>query len=167
MQNPVMTGILIVVMIAVFYFLIIRPNKRRQSEQRKTLEAMKPGARVMLSSGIYANLVRSGEKQAIVEIAPGVEVTVLKQVVMQVITPESQYAEEPIPAADETRELDETREFDETSELATSDRDGTTETAEYRIIDERIGEPTTEAENAPEHREPRVDPATGTDEKKA
>lgn len=92
--NAVTTGILVVAMVAVFYFLIIRPQRRRQQEQQKIQTSMQPGARVMLSSGIYGTVVSVGEKQAVVELAPGTEVTVLKQVIMQVVTPDSAYAED-------------------------------------------------------------------------
>ena len=92
--NTLTTGILVVAMVAVFYFLMIRPQRRRQQEQQKMQKQMQAGTRVMLSSGLYATVVSVGDKQAVVELAPGVQVTVLKQVIMQVVTPDSPYAEE-------------------------------------------------------------------------
>ncbi|NNG19070.1 preprotein translocase subunit YajC [Naumannella sp. ID2617S] len=99
------TGLLVVLMVAAFYFLIIRPQRRRQADQQKMQKAMEPGARVMLSSGIYATVVSVGEKQAVVELSPGVEVTVLKQVVMSVVTPDSPYAED-TPAVESTEQTE-------------------------------------------------------------
>ena len=93
-MDPLTTGLLIALMVASFYFLIIRPNKRRQAEQTKLTESLRPGVRVMLSSGIYGTVVEVGERQATVEIAPGIEIVVLKQAVLQVITPGSQFAED-------------------------------------------------------------------------
>ncbi len=93
-MDPLTTGLLIALMVASFYFLIIRPNRRRQAEQAKLTESLQPGARVMLSSGIYGTVVSVGDKQATVEIAPDIEVLVLKQAVLQVITPGSQFAED-------------------------------------------------------------------------
>ncbi|WP_425308897.1 preprotein translocase subunit YajC [Ammonicoccus fulvus] len=93
-MDPLTTGLLIALMVASFYFLIIRPNRRRQAEQTKLTESLQPGVRVMLSSGIYGTVVSVGEKQATVQIAPGIEVLVLKQAVLQVITPGSQFAED-------------------------------------------------------------------------
>lgn len=93
-MDPLTTGLLIALMVASFYFLIIRPNRRRQAEQAKLTESMQPGARVMLSSGIYGTVTEVGDKQATVEIAPGVEIAVLKQAVLHVIAPGSQFAED-------------------------------------------------------------------------
>lgn len=96
--NTLTTVILVIAMVAVFYFLMIRPQRRRQQEQQKMQNQMQPGTRVMLSSGIYATVVSVGDKQAVVQLAPGVEVTVLKQVIMQVVTPDSPYADDSTPA---------------------------------------------------------------------
>lgn len=99
------TGLLVVLMVAAFYFLIIRPQRRRQADQQKMQKAMEPGVRVMLSSGIYGTVVRVGDKQAVVEVAPGVEVTVLKQVIMSVVDADSPYAED-TPAVESTEQTE-------------------------------------------------------------
>jgi preprotein translocase subunit YajC len=96
-MDPLSTGLLIVLMVAAFYLLIIRPNKRRKVEQDRLHAALQPGARVMLSSGIYGNVASVGERQVVVSVAPGVELTVLKQAVLQAVTPDSQFAED-VPA---------------------------------------------------------------------
>lgn len=93
-MDPLSTGLLIVLMVASFYLLIIRPNRRRAAEQTKLQQMLQPGARVMLSSGIYGTVVSVGDKQATVEIAPGLEIKVLKQAVMQAVTEGSQFAED-------------------------------------------------------------------------
>jgi preprotein translocase subunit YajC len=93
-MDPLSTGLLIVLMVASFYLLIIRPNQRRKADQARLQEALKPGARVMLSSGIYGTVVEIGERQAVVEVAPGIHLTVLKQSVLQAVTPGSQFAED-------------------------------------------------------------------------
>lgn len=100
-MDPITTGLLIALMVASFYFLIIRPNRKRQAEQAKLTESMQPGSRVMLNSGIYGTVMAVGDKQVSVELAPGVQVLVLKQAVLQVITPDSQFAEDaPIEGID-------------------------------------------------------------------
>lgn len=113
------TGLLIVLMVASFYFLIIRPNRKRQAEQTKLTNSMQPGTQVMLNSGIYAKVIEVGQKQIYVELAPDVEVLVLKQAVMQVVTPESQFAideqfaDDDDPAEDEDEAETQTTEADE------------------------------------------------------
>lgn len=88
------TGLLIALMVVSFYFLIIRPNRKRQAAQAQLMQSMTPGARVMLNSGMYATVVDVGDKQVVVELAPGVEVRVVKQAILQVVTPDSQFAED-------------------------------------------------------------------------
>jgi len=84
----------ILIYIAIFavliYFLMIRPNKKRQDEQRKMMDAMKPGSRVMLTSGIFGTLQAVGEKQMVVELAPGVAITVVKQAIMKAVPEEEE-----------------------------------------------------------------------------
>lgn len=88
------TGLLILLMVASFYLLIIRPSRRRQADQARLAATMQPGVRVMLSSGIYGTVTEVGERQALVEIAPGIRIRVLKQAVLQVVTADSQFAED-------------------------------------------------------------------------
>lgn len=88
------TGLLILLMVASFYFLIIRPSRKRQTEQAQLAQSLKPGVRVMLSSGIFGTVLEVGERQTLVEIAPGVSIRVLKQAILQAVTPDSQFAED-------------------------------------------------------------------------
>ena len=95
-MEPLTTGLLIALMVASCYFLIIRPNKKRQADAARLAETMTPGTRVMLNSGIYGTVREVGERQVRIEIGPGQQVLVLKQAVLQVITPESQFAEDAV-----------------------------------------------------------------------
>ncbi len=87
------TLILIALMVVAFYFLIMRPQRRRQMEIQRTLSALTPGQRVMLGSGLFGTLVAVGEKQVVLEISPGTELTVLKQAVARVVTEDDEDAE--------------------------------------------------------------------------
>lgn len=82
-DNSILTTLgLIVVMGLLFYLLLIRPQKRRQKEQAQLMDALGPGATVMLSSGIIVKVIEVGDTQVLVELAPGLEMTVLKQVII-------------------------------------------------------------------------------------
>ncbi len=63
---------------AFMYFLMIRPQQKRMREHQATLDALQPGARVLLTSGMFGTLRHVGARQVIVELAPGAEVTMLK-----------------------------------------------------------------------------------------
>jgi preprotein translocase subunit YajC len=80
------TLILIALMVAAFYFLIMRPQRKRQQEIQRTLSALTPGQRVMLGSGLFGTIVTVGPKQVVLEVSPGTELTVLKQAVARVVT---------------------------------------------------------------------------------
>ncbi|MDO5676579.1 MAG: preprotein translocase subunit YajC [Propionibacteriaceae bacterium] len=69
---------MIIAMIALFYFLIIRPQRKRMMQHQEMQQQLTPGTRVLLTSGMFGTIVHVGERQVIVELAPGAEVTVLK-----------------------------------------------------------------------------------------
>lgn len=77
--------ILIVVMIIAFYFLIMRPQRKRQQQQAQLISAIEPGSRVVTTTGIYATVIAVGDKQIVLETAPGTRVTMLKQAVGRVV----------------------------------------------------------------------------------
>lgn len=76
---------MIVVFGAIMYFLLIRPQQKRMKEHESLVSSLEPGSRVLLASGMIATIVHTGERQFIVELAPGVEVTVLKGAVQRVV----------------------------------------------------------------------------------
>jgi preprotein translocase subunit YajC len=89
------TVLLFALMGGVLYFLMIRPQQKRTKEQQSLMSALEPGSRVMLISGIVATIRYLGEKQAVVEIAPGVEMTVDKRAIStQAVVDEFEYADE-------------------------------------------------------------------------
>ena len=96
------TLILIALMVVAFYFLIMRPQKKRQQAIQKTMNELQPGTRVMLGSGLFGTLVSVGTKQVVLEVAPGVEMTVLKQAIARTVAP-----------GDEDSEFDELEEYDD------------------------------------------------------
>jgi preprotein translocase subunit YajC len=100
------TLILIALMVLSFYFLIMRPQKKRQQAIQKTMNELQPGTRVMLGSGLFGTLVSVGAKQVVLEVSPGVEMTVLKQAISRTVLP-----------GDEDTEFDELEEYDDDSEV--------------------------------------------------
>jgi preprotein translocase subunit YajC len=97
-NSPVMTIVLIGLMVVAFYFLMIRPQRKRQQKQQETLSALQPGTKVLLGSGVFGTIVRIGDKQAVLELSPGNELTVLKQAIVRVATPEDEDNPETVSA---------------------------------------------------------------------
>jgi preprotein translocase subunit YajC len=84
-QQGSMWGMIIycVVIMAILYFFMIRPNKKRIAEYQKMLDSIKVGNRV-LAAGIYGIVKKINEKSLEVEIAKGVVVEVNKNAVASV-----------------------------------------------------------------------------------
>jgi preprotein translocase subunit YajC len=80
------TLIFIALLVAAFYFLILRPQRKRQQALQKTMTALSPGSRVMLGSGVFGTVVSVGPRQVVLEISPGAELTVLKQAITKIVT---------------------------------------------------------------------------------
>ena len=67
-----------ILIIAVFYFLIIMPQRKKDQEHAKMLDALKRGDKVITNGGIYGRIVDIKENKLVIEIAKGVEVEILK-----------------------------------------------------------------------------------------
>lgn len=77
-------------MIIAFYFLIIRPQRKRTQQQQEMVRKLEPGARVVTTTGIYATIVAMGDKQVVLETSPGARITMLKQAVGRVVGDEEE-----------------------------------------------------------------------------
>jgi preprotein translocase subunit YajC len=86
--GSLMTLLLPVAMIAGLYFLMIRPQRTRQRQQQAMLASLRVGDEVMISGGIFGVLTEIDEDAGTVhvEIAPGTEVRLLRQGVLQRLT---------------------------------------------------------------------------------
>ena len=73
-----------------FYFLILRPQRKRQQAIQQTMNTLSPGNRVMLASGVFGTVISVGSKQVVLEISPGAELTVLKQAISRIVTAEDE-----------------------------------------------------------------------------
>lgn len=112
------TLILIAAMVVVFYLLILRPQKKRQQAIQQTLNSLAAGDRVLLGSGLFGTIVTLGDKQAVLEISPGVELTVLKQAIARKVTPADEDAEYDDALDDDEDPLEDVTEPDELVEPA-------------------------------------------------
>jgi preprotein translocase subunit YajC len=77
-ENSYMGIIMIVAMIAIFYFFMIRPQQKRQKDLQKTREAMKVGDKVITAGGIHGRIKEVAETSMLIEIADGVRIRVDK-----------------------------------------------------------------------------------------
>jgi len=71
-------------MLVIFYFLMIRPQQKRQKELKKMLEAVKKGDRVLTASGLYGVVAGVKDDIVVLKIAEDVKVEMLKSAVTAV-----------------------------------------------------------------------------------
>ena len=72
-------------MVALFYFMLIRPQKRREQERQALLNAVKTGDRVLFAGGFLGVVANVKEKTLVVKIADGVKVEIVRGAVSQVL----------------------------------------------------------------------------------
>jgi preprotein translocase subunit YajC len=100
----------LVLIFAVFYFLLIRPQQQKQKEARSMISAIKRGDRVVTGGGILGTVQRvpmvqdkDGKQVASneieVEIAPNIRVTVLRETITSVIRPTAANDSKPAKAS--------------------------------------------------------------------
>jgi len=77
----------LVAMAAIFYFLILRPQMRRQKEQQAKIAAVKKGDQVVTAGGLIAKVIKVDEHTVDLEIAQGVKVRAVKSTLGDIVPP--------------------------------------------------------------------------------
>ncbi len=75
----------LVLMFVVLYFVMIRPQMKRQKEQKAMIDALAKGDEVVIGGGVLGKVAKLGETYLSVEIANGVEIQVQRASVLQVL----------------------------------------------------------------------------------
>jgi preprotein translocase subunit YajC len=75
----------LVLMFVVLYFVMIRPQMKRQKEHKTMIDALAKGDEVVTSGGLAGRITKLGESFLGVEIANGVEIQVQRAAVVQVL----------------------------------------------------------------------------------
>lgn len=121
----------IVLIFAVFYFLLIRPQRKRQRETQQMQQSLQPGAEVVTTAGMYARVVAfEGNDSVLLEVAPGVTCKYLKQAIMRVAPDAAaQATATPTPVVDATPEPVEDTSGKAADAETEAKADATTETA--------------------------------------
>jgi len=91
--------IFLVIIVAAFWFLVLRPARKRSAQATQLQASIQLGDRVMLTSGIFGYVTGLGNETLVLEVADGVEITTHRQAVARVVPPEEtpeeyEYADE-------------------------------------------------------------------------
>lgn len=76
------------VVMLIFWLMIIRPAKRRESEQSQMVASLAAGQKVMMTSGLLGVVTDVTDKRVLLEISPGVVVEIVPRAVGRVIPEE-------------------------------------------------------------------------------
>jgi len=83
-MSAIMTFLPFIAIFVLFYFLLIRPQQKRAKEHAALIAAVKRGDTVVLSNGMIGKVTRVENEEAMVEIAQGVNVRVVKTLIAEV-----------------------------------------------------------------------------------
>lgn len=83
--NPMSMFITLGLIFVIFYFLLIRPQRKQQKELRARQDALKAGDKVITAGGIYG-IVREVKERAVrLEVAPNTIIKIVKSQVVQTV----------------------------------------------------------------------------------
>ena len=118
-------AIYLVILVAAFYFLIVRPQRRNAMIRRQLLNAVEVGDEIVTTGGVYGTVTSIADDTLEVEIAPDVVVKIARGAVGARITPESEYDEDDEEYEDED-EADDDEWDGDVDEVDDHDEDGDT-----------------------------------------
>ena len=85
MQSSLMSMLPLVLMFVVLYFVMIRPQMKKQKEHRAMIDALAKGDEVVTVGGVLGKVSKMGESYVGLEVANGVELQVQRSAVVQVL----------------------------------------------------------------------------------
>jgi preprotein translocase subunit YajC len=80
--NPLVQLIPFALVLAIFYFIILLPMKKRQKKVQEFLSALKVGDRVITSGGIHGSITKVNEQSLQLQIAPNVRIEVARHAIV-------------------------------------------------------------------------------------
>jgi preprotein translocase subunit YajC len=80
--------IILVLMFAVLYFLLIRPQRAQQRRHAELLEGLKVGDEVVTAGGIYGEVTEVDAERVLLEVDEDVRIAVAKRAIASIVPPE-------------------------------------------------------------------------------
>ena len=86
-QQPSMLAsfIPLILIFLIFYFLLIRPQQKKQKEHKVLLDSIQRGDEILSSGGILGKVIKVDNDKLTVEIAKGVNVSIIRSTVADVV----------------------------------------------------------------------------------
>ena len=83
--SPFQFPIMMLILFAIMYFLMIRPQKRREKERKEMLENVQSGSRVLLTSGMIGQVTNVKENTLVIRIAENTKVEAGRAAISQIL----------------------------------------------------------------------------------
>lgn len=83
-----------ILIFAIFYFMLIRPQQRKEKERRNLINELKTGAKIVFSGGIIGTVTNVKPETFVVKIADKVKVEILKGSVARIVEKGEKIGEE-------------------------------------------------------------------------
>ena len=84
-QSTLMSMLPLVLMFVVLYFVMIRPQMKKQKEHRSMIDALAKGDEVVTGGGMLGKVTKLSESNVTLEVASGVEIQLQRSAVVQVL----------------------------------------------------------------------------------
>ena len=84
-QDSLLTFLPMVAIFVVFYFLLIRPQQKKQKEARAMLAALNKGDEIVTAGGIVGRISKLNDQYATIEVAPNTEMVVQRGAIAQLL----------------------------------------------------------------------------------
>ena len=93
--------IIVVVLFALFWLLLIRPQRRRQAQQNALIQNVEVGDEIVTAGGLFGHVKGVADDELLVEIAPGTSVRIARRAVASIVGPEDEEEDEELEAGEE------------------------------------------------------------------
>lgn len=74
--------VFLVLIVAVFYFLMVRPQRRRQKQHQQLMEALKKGDQVVTAGGIYGQIESLSDDSVVLKVESGATIRIARSSVL-------------------------------------------------------------------------------------
>ena len=98
-SNPIVMGVAVVLMIAIFYFFLIRPQKKQEKEAKKMLSELKKGDKIVTIGGIHGVVFAVKEATVVVKVDDGAKIEFTKSAIAKVVNDAPAAVEEEGPSS--------------------------------------------------------------------
>ena len=96
-QNPILGFLPLIFIIGIFYFLIIRPQNKKQKETKKMIDALKKGDKIITIGGLHGVIQTVREGTVIIKVDENTKLEFLRSAISSVVSQAKEEKEEKKP----------------------------------------------------------------------